>query len=100
LLGDRLVELFRMDSASLLVRTLLGTVALTIIISFLNTFGIGEVVATLATIVIGAVGLGAVALTKFGTKPYPRLAELDPDKVSSVLDTLPPDAAESAQSSD
>ena len=45
------------------------------------------------------VGLGAVALTQFGTKPYPTaepdiVMPEDPDKVNIVLDTLPDDPAD------
>jgi hypothetical protein len=50
----------------------------------------------LLTAIIGSIGLGAVALTRFGTRPYPaynRVVEApvkeDPDKVTAVLETLP-----------
>lgn len=55
-------------------------------------------------IVFSAIGLGAVALTQFGMKPYPRRpggpvrpdapvppGAPDPDKLDTVLGTLPPD---------
>ena len=45
---------------------------------------------------VGAVGLGAVALTQFGRKPYPPEEEYvefteDAVKVANVLETLPVD---------
>ncbi|MEZ4518512.1 MAG: hypothetical protein R3C44_17390 [Chloroflexota bacterium] len=69
------------------------------------TLGVGlfgllpfEFLTGLLVFLISAVGLGAVALTQFGMKPYPRHSEPgtpapdeDPDKVEEVLLTLAPD---------
>ena len=43
---------------------------------------------------IVALGLGATALTKFGTRAYPIVAApvVNQDKVTAVLDTLPDEA--------
>ena len=47
--------------------------------------------------VLGSIGLGAVALTQFGMKPYPRRPRAntpsgpEADKVDIVLGTLPPE---------
>lgn len=68
--------------------------------TFLLTFGLGLFGLIpfvfgegLVSMVILFVGLGAVALTKFGTQPYPlvRLVKEDEAKVTAVLDTLPDD---------
>jgi hypothetical protein len=74
----------------------LGTGLLTLIISVLGfiPFIIGESLLAAAVIFIG---LGAVALTQFGMKPYPRQPQAatpttpDADKVDVVLGTLPPE---------
>lgn len=74
----------------------LGTGALTLIVGVLGLipFVFGE---SLLAFVIVSIGLGAVALTQFGLKPYPRLPRAntpngpDADKVDIVLGTLPPE---------
>ncbi len=67
-----------------------GTMILTFIFGLLGAipFIYGEgIVAFFAM----CVGLGGVALTKFGTQDYPRIALVEPDddKITAVLDTLP-----------
>lgn len=98
-LGDKLAGLFRRSDMSLVLRTVLGTMVLTFALGILDTFAIGEWIAGVITVVVGAIGLGAVTLTKFGRKPYPRTVQPDPDKVQDVLNTMPPDT-ESAPSTD
>jgi hypothetical protein len=51
-------------------------------------FVIGE---SLIWVAVMAVGLGATALTKFGTRAYPIIAAppLNQDKITAVLKTLP-----------
>lgn len=77
----------------------LGTALLTFIVGLLSfmPFIFGE---ALLSFIILCMGLGAVALTQFGMKPYPRRPRAgdssnDPDagKVESVLNTLPPEDA-------
>lgn len=77
----------------------LGTALLTFITGIVGliTFGIGG---ALLALIVSWIGLGAVALTQFGLKPYPRRPQagppgdgLDADKVDAVLGTLPPEAA-------
>ena len=90
LVGERL---FRGDDQSFSKQATLGTMAMTFGLGLLGlAFGFGE--AVLAFIVM-SVGLGAVALTQFGRKPYPQGAAVppsapaeDPIKISSVLETL------------
>ncbi len=68
----------------------LGTMLMTFVFGLLGAipyvFGEG-----LLAFVVICVGLGAVALTKFGTRPFPAVATsvVDSDKITAVLETLP-----------
>lgn len=79
----------------------LGTATLTLAVGLFGLlFSFGGMVLWLG---LTAIGLGAVALTRFGTRPYPTRAaldtppslddeiQLDEDKVETVLLTLPPE---------
>ena len=69
MIGQRLAGPFNLNANSLVTTAVLGTVSLTLVTGLLEALrvpGIGLVVALL-----GFVGLGAAALTKFGTRPYP-----------------------------
>ena len=85
--GDRIVR-----SAAL------GTALLTFIVGVIGllSFGVGG---ALLSFLLACIGLGAVALTQFGMKPYPRRPRTgtpsspDQGKVDSVLNTLPPEEA-------
>lgn len=99
-IGERLAEPLRLPRR-LPVTAAVGTLLLTIVVGMLDTipFIVGE---GLLSSLIACIGLGAVALTQFGTRPYPHDAppaakpvadEPDPDKVTAVLDTLPDDPA-------
>lgn len=86
--GDRIVR-----SAAL------GTALLTFIVEVLGWISFG-VIGGILTFVILSIGLGAVALTQFGMKPYPRRPRAstptngpDAGKVENVLNTLPPEEA-------
>jgi hypothetical protein len=93
LLGERL---FSGGDQSLAKQTTLGTMAMTFGLGLLGlAFGFGEAV---LSFIILSVGLGAVALTQFGRKPYPQgdsappsAPPEDPIKITSVLETLPGD---------
>ncbi len=87
--GDYLASKFGMQ-LSQPATAAVGTMILTFIFGLLGAipFIYGEgIVAFFAM----CVGLGGVALTKFGTQDYPRVAIVEPDddKVTAVLDTLP-----------
>jgi hypothetical protein len=96
LVGRWLAEKMNLQNRSLPVTAALGTAALTFGIGFIGAlpFMIGE---GLISIVIGSIGLGAVTLTRMGTRPYPLYAGYtpekpiteDPDKINAVLETLP-----------
>lgn len=75
----------------------LGTALLTFIVQVLGLLSFG-VAGGLVAVVVSFIGLGAVALTQFGLKPYPRRPQPgapgntpDAGKVDSVLGTLPPE---------
>lgn len=89
-LGQRL---FSSDGDSLAKQATLGTALMTFALGMLGLiFGFGE---ALLALMISSVGLGAVALTQFGRRPYPEATPVtgapaeDPIKIASVLDTLP-----------
>ncbi len=81
IVGEFLAQKMNMKSSSQAKTTALGTVAI--------TFVIGESLIWWAIVFLG---LGATALTKFGTREYPLVVESGPlnvDKITAVLDTLP-----------
>ncbi len=97
ILGQRMAERLNMKNRSFPWVTAVGTATLTLVLGLLGAipFVIGE---GLVGFLIACVGLGAVALTKFGTRPYPLLDEgirilpvENGDKVTAVLNTLPED---------
>jgi hypothetical protein len=71
----------------------LGTGALTLGVGMLSLLPILGFLGGVLVFVFSAIGLGAVALTQFGMKPYPRRTAPpeDPNKVEEVLLTLAPD---------
>jgi hypothetical protein len=92
--GNWLASRLSLSSRSLAVTATLGTTVLTLLLGFIGLlpFVWGE---PLLISLLAVVGLGATALTKFGTAPYPRGAgdgdmPTDAAKVNDVLDTLPP----------
>lgn len=75
----------------------LGTGLLTLLMGFLGLLTPFGFIEGLLSFLIVCIGLGAVALTQFGMKPYPRRPQagpnddLDAGKVETVLNTLPPE---------
>ena len=88
--GEFLAQKFNMKNRTQPMTTALGTAVITFVIGFLGAipFVIGE---SLIWWVIVFLGLGATALTKFGTRPYPLVAApaVNSEKVTAVLETLP-----------
>ncbi|MFN2134775.1 MAG: hypothetical protein ACK2UK_02395 [Candidatus Promineifilaceae bacterium] len=91
-LGEKLL---RNSKRSLATKAALGTMILTFALGLFGmlpfVWGEGILVS-----IISAIGLGAVALTQFGRKPYPpqdggEVVVEDAVKIASVLDTLPDD---------
>jgi len=94
-LGMRLFG--RGKSDRILMSATIGTGLLTFVSGILGLMTAG-IAGGLLTFVVSCIGLGAVALTQFGMKPFPRRPEAnapgngpDPDKVDNVLGTLPPE---------
>jgi hypothetical protein len=76
----------------------LGTGLLTLLMGFLGLVTPFGFIEGILSFLIICTGLGAVALTQFGMKPYPRRPRVntpgdgpDADKVNDVLNTLPPE---------
>ncbi|MAU02177.1 MAG: hypothetical protein CL608_33995 [Anaerolineaceae bacterium] len=90
IVGDFLTKRLNLKTLSQPATTALGTMAITFTLGFLGAvpFVIGE---SLIWMAIVALGLGATALTKFGTRAYPIMAApaVNQDKVTAVLNTLP-----------
>lgn len=87
-LGQRLADPINLKNRNLATTAALGTAVLTFAIGLLGAlpFVFGE---GLLTMLVMSVGLGAAALTRFGTKDYPLLAvAAEPEKVTAVLETL------------
>lgn len=95
LIGQRMAEAMKLNNRSLPVVAALGTVLLTLVASVLSKlpFLLGGWLWTAAAITVGCVGLGAVALTKFGTRVYP-FGMTNEEKIAAVLETLPVEDAE------
>ncbi|MFQ5398814.1 MAG: hypothetical protein ACE5E7_04365 [Anaerolineae bacterium] len=91
LLGERLAELLRLKSRNLPVTAALGTTTMTFVFSLMGAipFIVGEALAVFLAVCIG---LGAAALTQFGTRPYPAVVgRPNEEKVSEILAMLPVD---------
>jgi hypothetical protein len=88
--GEFLAQRLNLKNRSQAMTTALGTVVITFAIGFLGAvpFVFGEGLISMAIVMLG---LGATALTKFGTRDYPIVAapQMNPDKITAVLDTLP-----------
>jgi hypothetical protein len=94
LFGQRMAEALKLSNRSLPFAAALGTGLLTLLTSLIGVLPfLGELIGGLVVIVVGSAGLGAVALTKFGTRNYP-LGLSNEEKVAAVLETLPVEDAE------
>jgi hypothetical protein len=106
-LGERLFN--RGKERSIRRSAALGTATMTLGLGMLGLLPL-DFVTGLLVFLFAAIGLGAVTLTQFGFKPYPRQAAPsapggpgageDPDKLETVLQTLPPDEKIMGQSAD
>ncbi len=90
-LGERLAAWLKLQNQSLTVTTALGTAVLTLAAALLSAlpFWLGGWLWAMLAFLVGCAGLGAVALTRFGTRPYPVHAQAEGDKVAAVLEMLP-----------
>ena len=100
LFGRRLARWLKLTNRSLPVVAGLGTVVLTLVVSLLTElpFFLGGPIWAVAAFVAGCAGLGAVALTRFGTRPYPMVSMPNDDKMVEVLETLPDEDGPSEKS--
>lgn len=93
-LGERLAVWLKLENRSLTVTTALGTAVLTVVAALLRglPFLLGGWLWSLLAFLVACAGLGAVALTRFGTRPYPAGA-LEPaaDKVAQAVEMMPDD---------
>ncbi|MGQ0600082.1 MAG: bactofilin family protein [Anaerolineales bacterium] len=71
LFGDRLATALRWPFLSPVVSAALGTFIITLLVNGINLVpGVGGLFSFLAWLVVASIGLGAVVLTRFGTRPY------------------------------
>lgn len=90
-IGHKLLALLNAKSPSVVLEAVVGTLLLTIVyflVSFIwcTNFIIG--------VLVGSFGLGAIVLTRFGTRPYPANGRGEPPTgVSGPPEVLPPDAS-------
>lgn len=91
LIGEKLARLFRLSNQGLPVVATLGTVVLTLAAGFMGSwpFWLGGWLWTIVAFLLACAGLGAVALTRFGTRPYPLTADDNGKKTAEILATLP-----------
>ena len=99
LFGQKLAQWLNVKPANLPLVTALGTAVLTFVTNLLDAISFIPGDGLIAGLIL-SVGLGATALTHFGTKAYPRLATgpaleggslEDSVKIRTALDTLPPE---------
>ncbi len=90
IVGEFLAQRLNLKNRTQPMTTALGTAVITFAIGFLGAvpFVFGEGIISMAIVMLG---LGATALTKFGTRDYPIVAapQVNPDKITAVLETLP-----------
>ena len=93
-LGERLAGWLKLANRSLPVIAALGTTMLTLAAGVLSSlpFLLGGWLWAIVAVAVACGGLGAVALTRFGTRSYPLAAAGVDSKVDIVLETLPDDA--------
>jgi hypothetical protein len=99
-LGERLAGWLKLQNRSLTVTTALGTAVLTLVAALLSSFPflLGGWLWSMLAFVIACAGLGAVALTRFGTRPYPVDGEeVESEKVAAMVEMLPDDEDETPQ---
>jgi hypothetical protein len=91
-LGERLATWLKLQNRSLVVTTALGTAVLTLASALFSSldFWLGGWLWSLLAFLVACAGLGAVTLTRFGTRPYPAGAfEASRDKVAQMIDMMP-----------
>ncbi len=102
--GQRLAGWLKLQNRTLTVTTALGTAVLTLAAALLSAlpFLLGGWLWSLLAFLIACAGLGAVALTRFGTRPYPAggqvvSEEFVNDKMAAAMEMMPEDEEEMPQ---
>lgn len=96
LISQRLARMVGWCPSSPMLLVGLGTAVLTFVMSLIAFSSVpGFVLMGLALLLPMSVGMGATALTRFGTRDFPHVAlaepAIDSDKETAVLSTLPPE---------
>jgi hypothetical protein len=96
LFGEQMVQWLRLPRLRMPVVAALGTGTLSFLLGILEMVPAGSFTAGAARVLLVLAGLGAVALTRFGSQPWPRdrspeiiTPSADPDKVQSAIDNMP-----------
>ncbi len=91
--GRWLARVLKLSNRRITVTAALGTALLTLAAGLLSSlpFLFGGWLWTLVVLAITSAGLGAVALTRFGTRNYPPIVGATGDKIEIVMDTMPED---------
>ena len=97
--GQRLAAWLKLQNRTLTVTTALGTAALTLAVALLSALPplLGGWLWSLLAFLIACAGLGAVALTRFGTRPYPLGGQTNGQKVAAAIELMPEDEEEIPQ---
>jgi cytoskeletal protein CcmA (bactofilin family) len=105
-LGGWLARILHLKNRGMKSTAVLGVVTLTLLLGLLDALSL-EGIQAFITIVLLWMGLGAVALTKFGRRPYPpvlatsnsgdddvdvQFPQKDEEKFTAVMNTLPDEA--------
>lgn len=87
LFGELIADRLNLGWTSLPLTAAVGTLLLSLAIGLVGWFSWGGF-ATVIGVMVSLIGLGATALTKFGTLPYPRVV-INPAKEDYVMGTTP-----------
>lgn len=70
--GNRVLEFLGIDEQPRMISAAVGGIALTLAVRIWGLFWFTSWVGMLLTAILGSMGLGAVLLTRMGTRPFPR----------------------------
>ena len=70
--GVWVFRLLRMDHQPRMVAAAVGGIVLALLLRVWSVFWFTFWIGLVASIILGSIGLGAVILTRVGTRPYPR----------------------------
>ncbi len=105
-LGGWLARILHLKNRGVKSTAVLGVVTLTLLLGLLDALSLGAIQVIVTTVLLW-MGLGAVALTKFGRRPYPpvmvasnsgdddvniQFPQKDEEKFTAVMNTLPDEA--------